>query len=732
MLSRSPATASHLLRSLQRPRGFSSSAAAPAAKADDGKIVASVLFERLPVVIPKIHPVIYAFQEFSFRWRQQYRRQYPEEVLGKADARGKGDYQIDYVPAPRTTEADKTNDRKSLQRALDNKLYLLLYGNTYGAPDGKPVWHFPEKVYENEETMRLCAESALKSVIGGLNNTYFVGNAPMAHMVVEQTDSSVSPFKGRGGCELGLQVAWSGCRSFGSMQVPVGFLGKLWSFVSFLPFFLLLLLLGSIKAVLIGPVAAAVIFLGNSAVIIGLWPAHFVWTYYCVLKTERIGFVLKTLIAILLPLPLLLLPVFAIAGSLLGGAGYGLFVPLMATFEAVGEGVADKLSHCFLDGTVSTIAAACTIVRDVTDFCFHSYFSFMDDLIEKMGDDEAPVDIKCTDDKWGGFVEKPLHVVEGMAKEASFRMGLAYMISAVAFYDEYSNDLLYLREGSCLPRPKYRKADIQKCEADKNKEGYTVTTELEERQQNGHHRHRRVFHRSKTFTQTIQRLRPIQIWDWFFRSCELNGRILLSEGLITAEDMEECITNGKGKKLSIKLPAWCILQCLIRSAKSDSHGLLISDNVEVTNFNWPKDKVFDWMLGPLLVIKEQMKKLELTEEEEMCLRKLIMTNKNEKPSDWDNSGFPSDDNIKRGQLQAIIRRLQGIAGNMSRIPSFRRRFMNLVKTLYLEAIEAGAIDGSRDVKRRVKADVASEKIGDKNVADVAGSSDDTLGNIDMV
>jgi hypothetical protein len=115
------------------------------------------------------------------------------------------------------------------------------------------------------------------------------------------------------------------------MQVPVGFLGKLWSFVSFLPFFILLLLLGSVKgnsrcsmhpfhvlwiiavlclevtvyddvyvvrtmrcvngllfpppaAVLIGPVAAAIVFVGNSAVIIGLWPAHFIWTYYCVLK----------------------------------------------------------------------------------------------------------------------------------------------------------------------------------------------------------------------------------------------------------------------------------------------------------------------------------------------------------------------------------------------------------------------------------------------------------------
>jgi hypothetical protein len=57
---------------------------------------------------------------------------------------------------------------------------------------------------------------------------------------------------------------------------------------------------------------------------------------------------LKILIGTLLPLPLLLLPGLAIVGSLLGGIGYGVFVPLMATFEAVGEGVTDKLTHCFM------------------------------------------------------------------------------------------------------------------------------------------------------------------------------------------------------------------------------------------------------------------------------------------------------------------------------------------------------------------------------------------------
>ncbi|PON68024.1 Ribosomal protein [Parasponia andersonii] len=148
------------LRSLIGPvsgqRGFST---------NSEKIVASVLFERLPVVVPKIDPVVYAFQEFSFRWQQQYRRRYPDELL------------------------DKSNSR-SLQRALDRRLYLLLHGTTYGAPTGKPVWHFPEKVYESEETLRQCAESALKHVIGDLSNTYFVGNAPMAHMVIQPTETS--------------------------------------------------------------------------------------------------------------------------------------------------------------------------------------------------------------------------------------------------------------------------------------------------------------------------------------------------------------------------------------------------------------------------------------------------------------------------------------------------------------------------------------------------------------
>lgn len=69
-------------------------------------------------------------------------------------------------------------------------------------------------------------------------------------------------------------------------------------------------------------------------------------------RTKRLGLVLKTVVLVFLPLPLILWPAVGFVGSLLGGIGYGFFVPLIATFEAVGAGVTDKLYHCL---TVSSI-----------------------------------------------------------------------------------------------------------------------------------------------------------------------------------------------------------------------------------------------------------------------------------------------------------------------------------------------------------------------------------------
>lgn len=309
------------------------------------------------------------------------------------------------------------------------------------------------------------------------------------------------------------------------MEVPTGFIATLWSFLSFLPFFFLLLLLGLLKGVIMAPVVGSIIGFGNSAVIIGLWPAHFIWTCYCVAKTKRLGLILKILSLLLLPVPLVLWPIVGIVCSFLGGIAYGFFAPLLATFEAVGESVTDKFFHCFVDGIWSTIKSSFTVVRDFTDFCFHSYFSFMDELSEEMPADQNPIDIKllkvpncllvillgilvdvplitavaiwkspCMLFKgWkrmfedligreGPFLETvcvpfaalaiilwPLAVVGAVIsaffasfflvlysavvvhQEDSFLMGLAYVMAVISLFDEYTNDLLYLREGSCFP-----------------------------------------------------------------------------------------------------------------------------------------------------------------------------------------------------------------------------------------------------------------------------------------
>ncbi|KAF8409789.1 hypothetical protein HHK36_005868 [Tetracentron sinense] len=535
------------------------------------------------------------------------------------------------------------------------------------------------------------------------------------------------------------------------------------------------------QSAIIGPNVVVIIVIGNSAVILGLWPAHVLWTYYCVAKTKRLGMVLKILLLISLPVPMVLWPIFGIIGSLLAGVGYGIFTPLIATFEAVGEKVTDKLLHCSVDGCWSTLEGSCTAVRDFTDFCFHSYFSYMDELSDKVPTDEKPIDIRLSKlpsclfvsllavpidvllitavalwkspcmlfkgwqrlfedliGREGPFLELVCVPFAGLAvilwpivvvgaiitaficsfflgfyagvvvhQEDSLRMGLAYIVSVVSLFDEYTNDLLYLSEGSCLPsnfdsvkifttaRPKYHRNMSPPSEQLERRKSIENSTNHQKNGSEGPYGPKLVSERSRTLKWTIQQLKPMQVWDWLFRSCEVHGRILLRDGLITIIDIEECIVKGNCKKLGIKLPAWSILQCLLTSAKSDTSGLIISDEVELTRFDLPNDKVFEWFIGPLLIMKEQIKGLQLDENEEACLSKLIMECNNESPEDWDDTGFPSNDKVRRAQLQAIIRRMQGLVASMSRIPTFRRRFKNLVKVLYMEAVETGAM-GNQD------------------------------------
>jgi len=65
-------------------------------------------------------------------------------------------------------------------------------------------------------------------------------------------------------------------------------------------------------------------------------------------RAKRLGPNLKAVLCIGLPVPLILWPLVGLIGSILVGLGYGLFTPLVATFEAIGEEHENKFVDCIL------------------------------------------------------------------------------------------------------------------------------------------------------------------------------------------------------------------------------------------------------------------------------------------------------------------------------------------------------------------------------------------------
>uniref|UniRef100_A0A0B6ZUH7 Large ribosomal subunit protein mL46 n=1 Tax=Arion vulgaris TaxID=1028688 RepID=A0A0B6ZUH7_9EUPU len=92
------------------------------------------------------------------------------DLLDKWDAEMKN-----FVPAPRETEADVNDDRRSLERKLDSSLYLLVKQNV----EGNYHWVLPQALWEQGETLRETAEKALSTLCGNVKAT-FLGNAPCA------------------------------------------------------------------------------------------------------------------------------------------------------------------------------------------------------------------------------------------------------------------------------------------------------------------------------------------------------------------------------------------------------------------------------------------------------------------------------------------------------------------------------------------------------------------------
>ncbi|KAK6913037.1 hypothetical protein RJ641_022638 [Dillenia turbinata] len=494
------------------------------------------------------------------------------------------------------------------------------------------------------------------------------------------------------------------------MEPPSGFLASLWNFILFLPYFVGLLLLGIIKGIIFCPLTCLIMTFGISAIILGLWPLHFFWTYYSILRAKILGPVLKLVLCICISVVLVLWPIIGIVSTILGGAAYGFYAPLFATFKAIGAGErrTEELIHCVCDGTWSTVKWSFTFIRDFKDVCYYSYLSVIDELGHKESADGKYYEIRLLYlpgaivagvlgflvdfpvisvvafykspymllkgwhrlfhdliGREGPFLETICVPFAGLAillwplavagavlgsmvssiflgayaavvvyQESSFWYGLCYIFASLAIYDEYSNDVLDMREGSCFPRPRFRtKAAVSRtssrCASFSRPNSFRASD-------------------SGSIRGPILELKPLELLDSLFKECQHLGEEFVAEGLITLKDIEDSMTvSGGSRVISVGLPAHGILQTLLHSVKANSTGILLSDNVtEITSSNRPKDKVVEWFYNPLLIIKEQIKAVNLSEAEEDYLRKVVL-----------------------------------LSGDPERLKNSNRRFDSLVKTL---------------------------------------------------
>ncbi|KAK1404407.1 putative membrane protein [Heracleum sosnowskyi] len=258
-------------------------------------------------------------------------------------------------------------------------------------------------------------------------------------------------------------------------------------------------------------------------------------------------------------------------------------------------------------------------------------------------------------------------------QESSLRLGFCYIVASLSIYDEYSNDVLDMPEGSCFPRfsPQYRKKTS-------NSGGSSNGGSLRKPDS-----FRKVPSRSISMRTPLVEVKPLELIDNLFKECKRYGEVMVSEGLITKQDIEDAKSNkGNGKAICTGLAAYGILQSLLRSAKYNSPGILLADNAtEITPSNRPRDVFFDWFLNPLLIIKEQIKAEHLSPSEEAYLGKLVLLTGNPERLKNSDIGTPPESERKRAELDGLARRLHGITKSISRYPTYRRRFDSAIKTI---------------------------------------------------
>lgn len=156
------------------------------------RLVSAAVVERLPRVMPEPGPA-------TRRWLEVWQRRRADELSRRPTVPAKmleNDTTVPLSqpggavdeekeaflkpPLPLVTAADEAGDRRSTNRRLDRRLFLLVKKDR-----AEHAWQFPQGGLEGDETLRAAAERELAeetalSHAGG--DVYFLSNAPAGHL----------------------------------------------------------------------------------------------------------------------------------------------------------------------------------------------------------------------------------------------------------------------------------------------------------------------------------------------------------------------------------------------------------------------------------------------------------------------------------------------------------------------------------------------------------------------
>ncbi|CAN1324648.1 Uncharacterized membrane protein At3g27390 [Linum perenne] len=190
---------------------------------------------------------------------------------------------------------------------------------------------------------------------------------------------------------------------------------------------------------------------------------------------------------------------------------------------------------------------------------------------------------------------------------------------------------------------------------------------------------------SRSVRETIQEVKMIQVWEHIMKTCETTGKELLDSEAIKHSDLTDWLKPrnvNSGSVIGVGLPCYSLLQTLMRSIRAGSDGFLLYDGVEMTHLNRPNDVLLDWFFHPILMLKEQIKAIKLEDGEEKFLQKLVLfSNESHRMEGWENGSMVPVEAMRSAQLQGISRRMMGMARSVSKYPTYRRRYRQVVKAL---------------------------------------------------